>query len=366
VEHASPGPLDEVISATSADVPVLVRGHGEVGAKVAVEVVPQVSGRVVQVHPSLVAGGFFRAGEPLVVIDPRDYELAVDRSRATVAGARVRLEQELAEAEVARAEWQSMNPGQAPPSGLVVREPQVAQARAEIEAARADLRTAELNLERTRVAVPFDGIVVSESVDVGQYVAPGRAVAMVYGTEQVEIRVPLESRELEWFDVPSRPGAGGATVDVTLGDAGSGHSWTGTVVRMEGQVDPASRMVHVVVAVRDPFSRIGGRPPLLPGTFVDVSIRGRSLEDVVPVPRHAVHEGRDVWVVEDGLLRIRQVELARSDRERSYVAAGLEGSSRVVVSALDAVTDGMAVRVAEHPESDIESAASETAAGGAA
>jgi len=110
-----------VITATTADVPVLVQGHGEVGAKVAVEVVPQVSGKIVRVHASLAAGGFFAAGEPLVVIDPRDYELAVDRARASVAGAHVRLEQELAEAEVARAEWESMSPGQAPPSGLVVR-----------------------------------------------------------------------------------------------------------------------------------------------------------------------------------------------------------------------------------------------------
>jgi RND family efflux transporter MFP subunit len=345
VERSAPGPLVEVVSVHRADVPVTVTGHGQVGARVSVEVVPQVSGKVVEVHRSLVAGGRFAAGEALVVIDPRDYELAADRARAAVARARVMLEQELAEAEVARTEWEDMNPGQAPPSGLVLREPQVAQARAEIDAAEADLSAAELNLERTRVSVPFDGIVVTESVDVGQYLGPGRAVATVYGTEAVEIRVPLASGELEWIDVPDRPGRRGSSVEVTAASADASHSWQGAVVRMEGTVDERSRMVHVVVEVGDPFARRDGRPPLLPGTFVDVSMRGRSLLDVVPVPRHAVHDGH-VWIVEDGLLRIREVELARADRQQALVAAGLDDGAKVVVSPLDAVTDGMSVRVA--------------------
>jgi len=344
VEYVSPGPLVETETVHVADVPVVVEGHGEVVPKVSVEVVPQVTGRVVEVSQSMVAGGFFRAGETLFVIDPRDYELGVERAKAAVARAEVRLEQEKAEAEVARQEWAELHPGEEPPSGLVVREPQVRQAQAELEAARADLDAARLALERTRVSLPFDGVVVSENVDLGQFVTTGRALATVYGTEAVEVRVPLESRELTWFDVP-RDGRGqGPRAEVSASYAGTTYTWEGRVTRMEGQLDPTSRMAHVVGEVQTPFSGENGRPPLMPNTFADVKIFGKTLERVAPIPRYALREGRTVWVFADGVLQLRSVEVARADREKAYISRGLEDGDRVIISSLDAVTDGMVVR----------------------
>jgi len=346
VERAAPGPLVEVLSAGLADVPIVVEGHGEVVAKVSVEVVPQVAGRVVEVSPSMVAGGFFKANRMLFVIEPRDYELGVDRSQAAVARAEVQLERELAEANVARQEWDELNPGEAPSSGLVVREPQVRQAKAELEAARADLAVARLSLERTRVSLPFDGVVVSESVDLGQFVTTGRALATVYGTDEVEVRVPLKRGELGWFDIPNGSGRNGPRTEVSAVVGGTRHTWEGRVVRMEAQLDAASRMAHVVVEVARPFSGGDGRPPLMPNTFVDVRIFGSTLDDVVPLPRHALREGEKVWVFDDGSLRVLDVKVARADRERVYVSGGLEEGDEVIVSALDAVTDGMKIRAA--------------------
>lgn len=339
------GPLVEVTTAVRGSVPVEVCGHGEVAARVTVEVAPEVPGRIVEVHPQLVAGGRISAEEPLLVVDPRDYELAVDRARASLARAEVTLERERAEAQVASEEWEALHPGEPPSSPLVVREPQVRQAEAELEAARADLDVALLNLERTRVTLPFDVIVVTESVGVGQHVSTGRALATVYGTDTVEVRVPMPDSELEWFDVP-RTGGPGPTATVTTSFAGAERSWSATVVRLEAQVDPSSRMVHVVAEVPDPFDPRGEQPPLLPGTFVEVCINGAELDDVVSVPRHAVRQDDLVWVVEDATLHLRSVTVARTDRQAAYLRSGLEGGEQVVVSSLDAVTDGMAVRTA--------------------
>ncbi len=345
-ERVPLGPLVEVLEVHSDSVPVVITGYGQVGAKLAVDLVPQVGGRVVRVDSALVAGGFFPAGRPLIEIEPRDYELAVERARAAVARAQVVLEQQRAEAEVAAQEWEALNPGSDPPSGLVVREPQVRQAEAELAAAEADLQVAQLNLERTRITVPFDGVVVNENVDVGQYVAPGQPVARVYGTKAVEVRVPLETRELVWFSVPRGPSGDGPTAEVLTTLGGRLESWTGRVVRMEAEVDPGSRMATIVVEVRDPYDRSGARPALLPGTFVDVRIAGRTVDDLIAVPRYAVHEGGRVWLVDEGTLRIRDVDIVRSDRDSAYVGSGLEDGDWIVVSALDAVTDGMAVRPA--------------------
>ena len=341
------GPLVEVMAASVADIPVAVEGHGEVVPKVAVDVVPQVGGKVISVSQSLVAGGFFEAGETLAVIEPRDYELAVERAQAAVARARVNLQREEAEADVARQEWDELHPGEEPPSGLVVREPQIRQARAELEAARADLAVAELNLERTRISVPFDGVVVSESVDVGQFVTVGARLARVYGTDTVEVRVPLDSREMAWFSVPGRNGPSGPEAEVTSEFGGRSFSWKGRVKRMEAEVDQTSRMVHVVVEVQRPYDSSGERPALLPGTFVDVTIFGRTLADAVAVPRYAVHDGNTIWVFSDGAMDIREVEIARSDREFALVTSGLGSGDLIVLTPLDAVTDGMALRLGD-------------------
>ena len=343
VERPALGPLVEVMPALLADVPVVVNGHGEVVPRVAVDLVPQVAGRIVKVHPSLVAGGFFRAGDVLVVIDPRDYELALERAQASVARAQVSLQREQAEAVVAREEWDELHPGEEAP-GLVVREPQIRQAEAELAAANADLAAARLSLERTNVSLPFDGVVVSKSVDVGQFVGSANRLARVYGTDFVDVRVPLESRELAWFDVPSRIGGTGPRAEVSVDFGGTRSTWEGRVTRMEAQVDQASRMVHVVIEVKDPYAASENRPALLPGTFVDVQIFGRTLEGVVPVPRFAIHEGDQVWVFDDGKLAIRRVQVLRSDRQQTLVAEGIDANELVIVSSLDAVTDGMAVR----------------------
>jgi RND family efflux transporter MFP subunit len=348
VDRPALGPLVEVLPVEVADVPVVVSGHGEVSAKVSVDLVPQVAGEVVATHPSLVAGGFFRAGEVLITIDPRDYELAVERARAAVARAKVTLEREQAEAAVAREEWSALHPDEEP-TALVIREPQIRQAEAEYAAAEADLSVARLNLERTRISLPFDGVVVSENVDVGQFVGNGSRLATVYGTDAVEIRVPLDSRETAWFDVPSRQGGRGAVAEVSVDSGSSRSTWKGRVTRMEAQVDQMSRMVHVVIDVPRPYETSGGRPPLLPGTFVDVRIFGRTLEDVVAVPRFAIHDGDRVWVFADGALEIREVGIVRADREQTLVSSGLGAGDLVIVSSLDAVTDGMTIRRADAP-----------------
>jgi RND family efflux transporter MFP subunit len=352
VEKNTPAPLVEVQKLNVRDIQMVVRGFGTVSPKVQVEIVPQVAGKVVYFNPQFKVGGFVRAGEKLLQIDPRDYELALQQARAIVADATVKLDLEKAEAQVARKEWEQLNPDTEPTSPLVLREPQIRQAQALLESARAQLATAELSLERTRLSLPIDAVIVSEKVDLGQFVSVGQSIGVAYGVESVEIEVPLRDEELAWFDIPGNPVSfnGGRSADgntvarVETDFAGARHTWTGYVMRTTGQIDKTSRFVSVVVEVPKPFEKSDSRPPLVPGMFVEVLIEGRVLKNAVPVPRDAVHSGNEVWVVRDDRLHVVPLSIVRTDKDFAYAASGLDDGAQIVVSALDIVTDGMEVR----------------------
>jgi RND family efflux transporter MFP subunit len=308
------------------------------------QLVPQVSGKVLGTAASLVSGGTFKAGDELLKIDPIDYELAVTLAAARVgdADAKYALAQE--ESEAAIQEWRDLNPGVKPPD-LVARKPQLSAARAKLEAEEADYRKALLQLERTRLRAPFDGVVSEKMVDIGQYVTPGKQVATLYGTAAVEIVVPLESEHLQWFHVPGFTGEAGegARAAVLVAIAGKTREWSGRVMRAEGRVDEKTRLINVVVRVNEPYAR---KPPLAVGLFATVEIEGRSIENAVLLPRAALRAGDQVWVLDkDQRLHFRQVEVARISKTGVLVVDGLTTGEQVVVSQMKAVTDGMRVRM---------------------
>ncbi len=334
-----------------------VRGFGTVQPKVEVNIVPQVAGVVMSCHAQFLNGGIIPANEPMIVIDQRDYKLAVENAVSAVAAAQVRFEQETAEAAVARQEWNQLHPGEEPTSPLVVREPQIRQAKASLQAAEAQLSKAKLDLERTSLRLPYPVRIAQKNVDLGQYVTPGQTIASVYSTQVVEIVIPLEDRELAWFEVPlgtnnglqsaneSASSENRSQAEVRVNFAGRIHTWNGTVVRTQGRIDPVSRMVKVVVEVNDPFAPSDSRPPLVPGMFVEVSILGKPAQHIARIPRYAVHNGNQVWVATPDLLKIREVEVLRFDQQNAYVSKGLNNGEIVIISPLDTITDGMKIRV---------------------
>jgi len=345
-------PLVETKTLRASDITMEVRGFGTVKPVVQVEVVPQVSGNIVFVNPHFKAGGFIKAGRLIARIDPRDYELAVQQAQSAVSDAEVKLAIEDAEAEVARAEWEKLKPGTEPPSPLVLRRPQLRQAQLNLEAARAKLAQAKLNLERTEISLPFDVVVISKKVNLGQFVSTGQSIGTAYGIEMVEIEVPLEDRELAWFDIDYLPGATAdangmnryAKALVTADFAGKEYLWEGYVRRTTGQVDRDSRLVTVVIEVPRPFEYTDTKPPLLPGTFVEVVIKGKTVHNAFAVPREALHNGKEIWTVDGGHLYIQTVDIVRTDKKFAYVVSGLSDPVTIVTGSLDAVTNGMKVR----------------------
>lgn len=350
-ESAVYAPLVRTTPVESRTFPVAVHGDGSLEARTRIDLVPQVGGEVVAIHPELRAGGHFRAGEVLLMIEPRDYELAVARAEAEVTSAETAVVTTRAESEAAIAEWDQLHPGEpAPP--LVRLEPQIREAEARVLTAQVALQAAELDLSRTRLALPFDGRVVAASVDVGEVVAANQSLGVVYATDVFEVAVPLRVEELAWIALPDGARDGdGAPATVRGKGAGGPFEVRGRVARLYGELDAVSRLARVVVEI--PLADLDARTAarLVPGTFVAVELEGATLEGAVELPRAALREDGVVWVVEDGRLRFARPEILYRGNG-TVLVEGLEPGARVVTSNLEVVTDGMQVRLFGEGEGD--------------
>ena len=346
-EDAVPPPLVRAVTAQLQDLPLDVYSQGTVEPLTESTLVAQVAGQIVRVSSSFADGGFFRRGETLLWIDPRDYELRVAQAEAQVAQARVTLEREQAEADLARQEWQELGRGE--PTALTLREPQLAGAQAQLQAAEASLEQARLDLSRTQVRAPFDGRVNEKHIDRGQFVGRGAATATVFATDYAEIRLPVRERELAYLDIdlggtPSSNEQPSVTLSAEL--AGSRESWRGRIVRTDSRFDQGTRMLDLFARVEDPFAlRQPGGTPLPIGLFVEARIDGSVVSDVVVVPRSAIRPDGRVLVVNDGTLRYREVEILRLFGDQAVISAGLQPGEQVCISSLETVVDGMSVRV---------------------
>lgn len=349
VPREAPEPLVRVVEVFPEQVQFVVDAQGTVLPQSQIALVAEVEGKVIEVSPKLSTGSFFDSGDVLLRIDPRQYELAVASAKADVAASGTAVVLAKAEATVARRDWLELHPDTAVPS-LVARQPQVAEAQARLDAARARLARAQLDLDRTTLTAPFAGRVASEDVALQRFVARGTTLATVFSTAVAEIRLPVADRELAFLDISlgRKLSEGDAPVGVrfTATFAGSRHQWSGEVVRVEGGLDPRTRMVGLVAEVRDPYS--AGTVPLAVGMFVNAEILGRTRTEVFVLPREALREDQRILVVDDdNRLQIVEAEVLRTQPGRVMIGAGLRAGQRVCVSPLEVIVDGMRVRVAE-------------------
>jgi RND family efflux transporter MFP subunit len=350
-------PLVRVVETVPQDLTLTVLSQGTITPSIESSLVAQVAGRIEWVSPTFAEGGFFQRGEKLVQIEDRDYLLAVSQAEAQVARARVQLEREQAEADLARDEWQELGDGDATP--LTLREPQLAEARAGLKAAEAGLEKARLDLARTSIRSLFDGRVRDTRVDLGQFVTPGTPLASVYGTGAAELRLPVPKQQLAYLGLDlgydsrvANPAGPRVLLRAEIG--GAAQTWQGVIVRSGSEFDPKTRMLPLIARIEDPFQRrSGAEGATLPmGLFVEAEISGIELEAVVALPRVALRGDNQVLVVDDeSRLRFRGVDVLRLEGERLILRSGVEAGELVCVSPLEAVVDGMRVRTVMQSES---------------
>jgi len=347
---AGPQMVVDTLTVDSGNYQVRLKSYGTVQPRTRTTLISQVSGQLVSVNPKIRDGGFFEQGDILGSIDPRDYEADVLIAEASLMDARQTLSEADARTNQAREDWQRLgNSGEAP--DLVLRIPQLHAAKARVISAESALHKARLYLERTDIVAPFAGRVLRSYVDIGQVVSANSQLADIYATDYVEIRLPLRNRDLRYIDLPESfrysgtgdPLAGQVTIHSSLV---GGSSWEAELVRTEGAIDEAARQLHVIAQIDDPYGReVDGRAPLKIGEYVTADVEGRRLEDVLVIPNTAIYQGSYVYIVEDGVLKRRDIVIDWQNDVEAIVGAGLGGGDQLVTTALGQVTSGIRVSV---------------------
>lgn len=344
-------PVVDVVVADPATRSLSVETQGTVRPLREIKLVAQVGGRVESVSPRFARGGFFAANEPLVKIEDVDYQFVIARAESQVAAAKQKVAEEQGRALQAKREWRDLGSEQA--NALFLRKPQLAAAQSSLKAAEADLEAARLDLSRTSISAPFNGRISEKNVDIGQFVAPGTAIATVYDTDVAQVRLPLTDRQVALLDLPlnydndSSEAVKGSPVVLRTRFAGRDWEWEGRLVRTDASIDENSRVVYAVAEIDKPFARDpdSERPPLAPGLFVSATISGRPLEAVSKLPRSALRNDGAVMVV-DGKQRaqLRPVQVLQSD-SRHVWAQGLERGDQVIVKGPGLLLAGTPVSV---------------------
>ena len=347
--------LVDVIEATESQGTFSVSAQGIVRPQTQTSISAEVGGRLVEIAEPFVAGGFFKAGEVLAQIDPSDYEAALLQAQAELASAQATLADETARSEQARRDWERIHGSDREPNELVLRLPQVARAKASVDAAKASVLRAERNLERTQIRLPYDGMVRARNVDLGQFVGAGTVLGVAFAIDVAEVRLPLSNQDRAFLNLPRAGDVGVLGPEVTLVADVDGQmgQWMGRVVRTEGVIDENTRLSYAVVAIDDPYQRSAqadneqGSAAILPmGTFVEGTIEGRAATGLVELPRSALRAGDRVFIANDqDELEIRDVEVIRATTDEVYVRNSIYPGDRVIVTGITAPIPGSKVRI---------------------
>jgi RND family efflux transporter MFP subunit len=338
----------EASALNRTDYRVILRSQGVVQPHNQTSLTPRVNGRVIKISPTFESGSFFSKGDVLLELDSSDFLAACTAAEARLARAEAALVQEEARAKQALLDWNDLGYTD-PPTDLVLRKPQLKEARANVKAATAELSDAQRNLERTKVLAPYAGRVRNRLVGLGQSVSSGTTLGEIFSTDFAEVRLSLSARELVHVTLPNNPDD--PPVPVLLLNAlndDTSISWKGAIVRTEGTLDEKSRKLFVIARVDDPFGlKETSELPLRIGQPVRAELQGSFIENVFVIPRSTLRSPNEILLVDPDEMTLKRQRITPiwSDPENLVVAEDLIEGWHLVTNRLASAPNGAKVKI---------------------
>ncbi len=319
---------------------------------------PLVSGQVIRRDPSFTPGGFVKKNQVLLQIDPSDYRNTLELRKSQLMQSQSTLETEMGRQQIAEKDLQLItndslfgaNPLSEEERQLVLRKPQLNAVKATIGGSKAAVDQARLDLSRTTIRAPFDAHILSQNVTEGSQVAQGDNLGRIVGTDYYWVMATVPVSKLQWLSFPKGNSEKGSPVRIKNSTAWSSDAYReGYLDKQIGALDNQTRLARVLVKVADPLankSNIKEKPALMIGTFVEVEIQANPVAEVIRLSRDYVRSNETVWVMKEGKLEIREVDIVLNDDEYAYIRKGLADGEKVVITDLSTVSNGIGLRTA--------------------
>lgn len=343
-------PAVEVVTASRSQVQTSVSAMGTVVPARQITLRSKVGGTVLETAEGFTPGSVLEQGTTVLRLEPRDYEIEVQKQESALARAEADLRLEQGKQDVARQELDMLLQGpdsKVQETDLALRLPQLEKARAEVQSASSGLDKAKLDLSRTSVVAPFDALVLEQEAYQGSEVGAQDKLATLVDIREYHVRAKVPLKSLQLIDLQAQEGK---RVRITS-QSGAGE-WTGRTLRLTGDVDENAHMATLLIQVQDPLGLQSKHNQLLLQDYVRADIQGRVLQNVFALPRKALRDRDRIWVLQDGQLRIRQTEVTWQDQERIYVRKGLSEGEQVIVSDISTPVQGMELTALEAEEEE--------------
>jgi membrane fusion protein, multidrug efflux system len=320
------------------DIGINLNALGTVTSLATVTIRTQISGYLMKID--FKEGDDVKKGDLLAQIDPRPYEAALAQANGNLA----RDEALLKGAQVDLARYQGLAAQNAVPrQTLDTQIALVAQDQGTVEADRASVKAAQVNLQYCRIVSPLDGRVGLRQVDQGNYVTPGDTNGLVVITQLQPISVLFTLPEDNIQTVLKRM-QGGAVLPAAAYDRGGATKISdGTLQTFDSQIDPTTGTIKA----RAQF--VNDTKALYPNQFVNVRLLVDTHKDVTTISTAGIQRGVPgtfVYLVNaDNTVSVRPVQLGVTEGERVEVSSGLVPGDRIVIDGADKLRDGAKINV---------------------
>lgn len=349
-------PRVSVMSIKVIDHPTTIFAMGNVIPSQSVNLTSRISGMVTSVGDNFIEGGLLKEGEKIVQLDPTDFKLVIKQKQSDLAQAEFNLKLEQGQQAIAKREFELLGGKLSPQElELVLRKPHLKAAANKVQAAKAILQQAELDLKRTLTRSPFDAIILERNANIGSWISTfstGTPLAKLVGIRSFWVDTSIPMDKLQWLSIPGISSQPASQVKITYDSAwAKGVFRTGKLKRLRAEVEASGRMAKVIVEVMDPLSQQAenkNAPPMVLGTFVRVEITGKTLHDVIALPETTLHDGRYLWLVDQQQLKVKEVQLVWAEQGMIYLdKQQLPENAQVITSNLSTPVNGMKIRIVE-------------------
>ena len=339
-------PPDVIIEIlTPKDFQVQISSNGTTTPLTQTVLTAEVGGEVIYRSKKFAEGASVIEGEILAKIDDTDLQLQYKNALLQLANAEVQYSLQLAEAEVAKEAWDKIGDGVA--SDLTLKKPQLKQAEAFLEVAKAQVSSAAKKLNKTEIIAPYAGRIQNVNIDLGTTFIPGQPVGAMYTSSEIEITLAVKDNDLQFLSIPMdgrklNPSEQ-ASVVIESFYKGKNQSWKGKLERVDGVIDPVTRMINLIAVFKNDFIE-SDKPNLPIGLFVEAKIDGITLKNIFEIPINSISEDNEVYIVDkDNQLELRELTILKKYSEFVIIKDGLKAGERIVTSKLSTASNGIKV-----------------------